>query len=168
MPAFPVLAERVRFLGAKAYGVLKDYARSFDVAILPYAKREPTFSGSPTRFYEHLAACRPKLATRGVEQLLQKEPLVRLVKGADDLLGALQQLRAANFQDGFEQIGWAVSRRETWLDRAQSMVDALDAIRPVNTARPVSPMKVEQGQMQWTELQHAIISSAQGKGKTKK
>ena len=49
---------RVRFVGSKHYGDLKYYARALDVAVLPYRMREPTFSGSSTRFYEHQAACR--------------------------------------------------------------------------------------------------------------
>ncbi len=57
--AVMAMGNRVRFLGARPYGDLQSYARSFDVALLPYRLSEPTFSGSSTRFYEHLAACRP-------------------------------------------------------------------------------------------------------------
>jgi hypothetical protein len=49
----------VRFTGKKTYGQLQDYARAIDAAVLPYRRKEPTFSGSSTRFYEHLSACRP-------------------------------------------------------------------------------------------------------------
>ena len=41
------------FTGPKPYGELQSYARAFDVAVLPYRKREPTYSGSSTRFYEN-------------------------------------------------------------------------------------------------------------------
>src|ERR1035438_206201 len=75
---------RVVFTGGKRYGDLQAYARSLDVAFLPYQRRkEPTYSGSSTRFYEHLAACRPMISTRGFEELLHKEPLLRLVDRAD-------------------------------------------------------------------------------------
>jgi len=133
---------RIRFVGHKPYGLLNKYARSVDVAVLPYFKREPTFSGSATRFYEHLAACRPMLATRGVEELLRKEPFVRLVDGPDEMLAALQQLRAAGFQDGLERIRWAVSRKETWLDRATAMTDAFHAIYPLNAVPANDVMQV--------------------------
>ena len=46
----------------------------FDVAILPYRFGEPNYSGSATRFYEHLAACRPMLATPNVAELQTKQP----------------------------------------------------------------------------------------------
>ena len=60
---------RSHFVGARLYGDLFRYARGFDVAVMPYRKIEPTYSGSSTRYYEHLAAGRPMLATRGVEEL---------------------------------------------------------------------------------------------------
>jgi glycosyltransferase involved in cell wall biosynthesis len=120
---------RVRFVGAKPYGALKDYARAFDVAILPYRKQEPTFSGSSTRFYEHLAACRPIIATRGSEELLHKEPLLTLVDTAAELTLELEKLRAAEFRDGNEHLRWRASQAETWERRAAMMVGALGRVK---------------------------------------
>jgi glycosyltransferase involved in cell wall biosynthesis len=119
--------DRVRFVGEQPYGKLKDYARSFDVAIMPYRKREPTFSGSSTRFYEHLAAGRPMIATRGFAELLHKEPLVKLIGSSPELITALENLRAANFRDGYEELRWQASREGTWEERASRMVTALAA-----------------------------------------
>jgi len=116
---------RVRFVGDKPYGALCDYARAFDVAILPYRKREPTYSGSSTRFYEHLAACRPVIATRAFEELLHKEPLLRLVDTAEEMTAALEQLRQAAFVDGYEELRWSASQNETWDARAVKMRNAL-------------------------------------------
>ena len=89
---------RVRFTGSKPYRALQAYARSLDVAVLPYRRREPTYSGSSTRFYEHLAACRPMLATRGSEELLQKEPLLKLFNNSQELVSELKQLAAQGFR----------------------------------------------------------------------
>jgi glycosyltransferase involved in cell wall biosynthesis len=114
---------RVRFTGVKPYSALKDYARALDVAILPYRKREPTYSGSSTRFYEHLAACRPMLATRGFEELLHKEPLLHLVDTSEQMANELEKLRAAEFQDGYEEMRWLASRRETWEERAGVLLE---------------------------------------------
>lgn len=118
---------RVVFCGPKPYSSLRDYALAFDVAILPYLRREPTFSGSSTRFYEHLAACRPMLATRGFEELLHKEPLLRLVDSAASMTAALEELRGQHFQDGREALRWRTSLKETWSERARLMLHALAA-----------------------------------------
>lgn len=116
---------RVRFTGARPYGSLRDYARAFDVAILPYRKAEPTFSGSSTRFYEHLAATRPILATRGFEELLHKEPLLRLTDTAEEMTAALEELNRSNFSDGLETLRWTASQDETWDSRAHLVRKAI-------------------------------------------
>jgi glycosyltransferase involved in cell wall biosynthesis len=112
---------QVRFLGFKPYQELAAYARCFDVAVLPYRKREPTYSGSSTRFYEHLAACRPMAATRGFAELLEKEPLVWLVNNAVELVDWIKKLETTSFSDGLERQRWQASKQETWEARAQAM-----------------------------------------------
>jgi glycosyltransferase involved in cell wall biosynthesis len=116
---------RVRFLGPKPYGELKAYARAVDVAALPYAMREPTYSGSSTRYYEHLAACRPMLATDGFEELLHRGPFVRVLKSAGEWATALEQLRCQGFRDGLEESRWRQSQGDTWDDRARALHDAM-------------------------------------------
>jgi len=115
---------RVRFLGPRPYGQLCHYARAFDVALIPYRKLEPTVSGSATRFYEHLAACRPILATRAHYELLTKEPLLKLVDSASDLVAEIERLRASAFQDGLERLRWQASQEGTWGVRARDLVAA--------------------------------------------
>ena len=112
---------RVRFIGYRAYSQLCAYARSFDVSILPYRKVEPTYSGSSTRFYEHLAACRPILSTQGFEELLRKEPLLKLVDSAAEMVRELVRLKSRSFCDGFEEVRWQASLSETWEARASVM-----------------------------------------------
>ena len=111
-----------RFTGAKPYGDLQQYARSLDAAVLPYRKQEPTYSGSSTRFYEHLAACRPMIATRGFAELLEKQPLVELVDTAAEMTAALARLEALNFHDGLEAARWQASHMGTWEERARTML----------------------------------------------
>ena len=117
--------QRTAFVGRKPYGELASYARSFDVAMLPYKRCEPTYSGSSTRFYEHLAACRPMIATPGLEELTRKVPLLALVNNAEEAANALDQLRAKNFDDGRAKMRWEASRDGTWQVRARTVRQAL-------------------------------------------
>ena len=112
---------RGRFVGAKPYGELQGYARSFDVAVLPYRRKEPTYSGSSTRFYEHLPAGRPMVATRGFAELLEKEPLVCLVDTGAEMAEAFERLRELGFRDGLEVMRWELSRTGTWQERARAL-----------------------------------------------
>lgn len=132
---------RIRFLGPKPYGQLAHYARAFDVAVIPYLKSEPTISGSATRFYEHLAACRPIVASRAHAELLAKEPLLKLVSSGEELAWHLDFLRAHDFSDGYEELRWKTSRNETWHARAATLLAAAEArgffatedqVRPLN------------------------------------
>ncbi len=116
-----VMRGRARFVGAKSYGELQSYARSFDVAVLPYRKKEPTFSGSSTRFYEHLTACRPMVATRGFAELMEKVPLLELVDTGEEMAAALEELRSRGFRDGLETARWEASRTGTWEERARTL-----------------------------------------------
>lgn len=116
---------RVRFVGSQPYGALQEYARGIDVAILPYRKQEPTYSGSSTRFYEHLSACRPMLATCGFEELLHKEPLLTLCDEPEQAARFLADLKRNHFRDGQERARWRASFSGTWEVRAASMVFAL-------------------------------------------
>lgn len=116
---------QVRSTGRKPYGELVHYARAFDLAVIPYRSVEPTFSGSSTRFYEHLAAGRPILSTRGFEELLHKEPLLKLVDTAAEAVAALNALEAKSFDDGYAAQRWLASQQGTWEERASTMIREL-------------------------------------------
>ena len=113
------------FVGRQPYGALAAYARAFDVAILPYKRCEPTYSGSSTRFYEHLTACRPMIATRGLEELTHKAPLLTLIDTATEMVHAIEKLKSQCFDDGLTDLRWRASLSANWQTRAQTMQSAL-------------------------------------------
>jgi glycosyltransferase involved in cell wall biosynthesis len=125
---------RIQFLGPKKYSQLCHYARSFDVALMPYRRQEPTYSGSATRYYEHLAACRPILSSRGFHELLTKEPLLKLVDDGGEIADAVECLKGKGFRDGLEEVRWRESREGTWLVRARSLLTAADRSDRLNVA----------------------------------
>jgi glycosyltransferase involved in cell wall biosynthesis len=118
---------RVRFVGHKPYHELASYAQCVDLSLLPYRKIEPTYSGSSTRFYEHLAACRPMYATDGFAELLTKEPLVHLVFDVESFVNQVKVLAEKGFVDGVEMDRWNASHNETWEARATAMVRDIKA-----------------------------------------
>lgn len=120
---------RSHFVGKQPYGDLASFARSFDVAVLPYLRCEPTYSGSSTRFYEHLCACRVMVATDGLEELVRKEPLLYLVRGAEQMIQTLRELDQQDFDDGLTETRWLASQQATWQARAATIREALDQRR---------------------------------------
>ena len=127
-------SSQARFTGSQPHSELFRYARALDVAVLPYRHREPTYSGSSTRFYEHLAACHPMLATAGVAELQSKEPLLKLVNSPQEAATALQALRETNFDDGLRTLRWQASHLNTWRNRALQVQQALHAQLLLQTA----------------------------------
>ena len=142
-----VMAGGARFVGAKPYGELQGYARSFDVAVLPYRKKEPTYSGSSTRFYEHLAAGRPMMATRGFAELLEKPPLLVLVDTAEEMERALVRLRGQRFRDGQERARWEASRVGTWEERAHAVRGTVERETRVQAIEKQIPLRQAQGRL---------------------
>jgi hypothetical protein len=66
------------------------------------------------------------LATKGVEELTRKEPILRLIDGAEHLAEELMTLERNGFHDGFEEDRWFASQSETWDCRARTLVRALE------------------------------------------
>ena len=117
---------KVRFLGWQPPGALNGFARACDVAVLPYMKREPTYSGSSTRSYEHFAACRPILATDGFAELLDRQPLVTICCSPEEMISALETLKQSGFLDGHEAERWRLAKESTWQLRAGRMLEVLN------------------------------------------
>lgn len=118
------------FAGKRPYRDLASYARSFDVGVLPYRKCEPTYSGSSSRFYEHLAACTPMIATRSPEELLSRTPLLQLIDTAEQGADILSALLSVNFEDGLRDARWRASLEASWQVRAATVQRALAQQQP--------------------------------------
>jgi hypothetical protein len=71
------------------------------------------------------------IATRGFEELLHKEPLLRLTNTSEEMVAALEHLRSNSFIDGYEELRRTTSARETWENRASQMIAALSARRAI-------------------------------------
>lgn len=117
--------ERALFIGPQPYTELYRFARAIEVAVLPYRLREPTFSGSSTRFYDHLAAGHPLLATTAVHSLRGQAPLVHLVETAEEAAQVLATLRENGFEDDQREARWHASQQNTWRERARRMQSLL-------------------------------------------
>ena len=131
------------FVGRQPYGALAAYARAFDIAVLPYSRCEPTFSGSSTRFYEHLAACRPMVATPALQELIRKVPLLTLADNAESAAEAMEHLRKQGFDDGFLELRWQTSLNCTWHARAQSVLRGLTPQRSTSNLPEIAQQLLE-------------------------
>ena len=65
------------------------------------------------------------IATRGFEELLHKEPLLRLIDTPEQLVAELGELARRGFSDGWEAARWRASQQGTWPVRAAMIITAL-------------------------------------------
>ena len=69
------------------------------------------------------------ICTRGFEELLHKEPLLRLVDSAEQARAVLLELEAKEFDDGFATLRWQASQNGTWQARAAMVAGNLEQVR---------------------------------------
>ena len=78
----------IHLLGPRAYAVLPDYLRGFDVALLPCPINDYTRSMFPMKFFEYLAAGVPVVSTN-LPALVDYTHLAQLCASTPDFLGAV-------------------------------------------------------------------------------
>ncbi len=90
-PAALPQARNIHYLGGRPYERLPDYLRSWDVAMLPFAKNAATRFISPTKTPEYLAAGLPVVSTsiRDVVRPYGELGLARIADTVDDFVAAV-------------------------------------------------------------------------------
>jgi glycosyltransferase involved in cell wall biosynthesis len=116
---------RCRLVGWKPFPRLFDYAAGLDLSLMPYSARSVNPCGTPTRLFLHLPFGAPILATPGVKQVEEFQPLVETCRSCDDLVARIDALQRAGFEDGLRERRWEAARANTWEHRARAILEAL-------------------------------------------
>ena len=117
---------RCTFVGRRPYKRLPGFAAALDVALLPFSAESVNPAGSAMRFFLQLPFGTPILATPGCLQLEEQGDLLTLCRGPGELVGALETLRAAGFEDSRRHARWAASRLHTWEARADTLLPLIE------------------------------------------
>jgi len=126
LPASEILKiPGVHYLGGKPYAALPAYAAHFDVAILPFVRNEVTESTSPIKLFEYMAARKPIVATDLPECRKYRSVLIGRDPGefVDKVDLALTLRSNAEYLATLDR----EADENTWLRRAQQILDAADA-----------------------------------------
>jgi len=107
----------VHFPGQRPYDRLPEYAKGFDVAIMPYLLNDQVRNSNPIKLREYLAAGRPVVSVR-VPEVERFTEVVRLADGPGDFIAAIQ---AALAEDGR-----ATRRQRSEYVRAMSWTACVD------------------------------------------
>ena len=129
----------VHLAGAQPYAELPNWARAWDVAIIPYRQNRQVANANPLKLREYLAMGKPVVSTRNpeIEKFAQ---WVRIADTREDFLAALDDVLAG------EPEGAAAARRaavadQTWDHRVDAVLAQVrHALRtralPVSAALP--------------------------------
>lgn len=115
----------VVMVGAQPYESLPGWAKSFDVAIIPYRDTEQTRHANPLKLREYLATGRPVVATPNPEIERFRE-WVRIARTGPEFLQQIEAALEAE-PDAAAENRMAVVRPMTWRARVQSVLDIVGA-----------------------------------------
>ncbi len=125
----------VRLVGAQPYATLPNWARAFDVAIIPYRQNRQVANANPLKLREYLATGKPVVSTRNPEI----EKFSRWVRIADDRDGFLAALDASLADEPADAAAerMASVAHQTWDRRVDEVLATVaDALATRTTPSP--------------------------------
>lgn len=110
----------VRLAGAQPYATLPQWAKAFDVAIIPYRLNRQTANANPLKLREYLATGKPIVSVRNAEI----EKFSESVRIADDRAAFLAAIEAALREETPQaaRARQAVVAKDTWDHRVETIV----------------------------------------------
>lgn len=102
----------VHFLGQKTYEELIDYAKHFDVGLIPFKINELTVNVNPIKLKEYLALSLPVISVNLPEVSIYRD-VVRIAEGYEEFDLALKEELSGNHKASGAQLD-EVARNETW------------------------------------------------------
>lgn len=116
--------QNVYLLGQRKYDDLPAYAKSFDVAIIPYVINEQTLNCNPLKLREYLSSGKPVVAV-SVPEIRKYSDIVKVAESYDDFLNKIEESLREN---GHELIRRRVERMrsESWDARVERVSNIVD------------------------------------------
>lgn len=115
--------ENVLFLGAIDYNILPQYAKEFDVSIIPFKINDITNSTSPIKLFEYMALGKPIVTTAMPECRMYKSVMV--AETHEDFINRIDE--ALKIKDDIDYI--KTLKREadenTWFKKAQDIIELI-------------------------------------------
>ena len=117
----------VHLLGQKPYSELSDYAKFYDVAIIPFLADEKVDCVSPINFYEYLALGLPVVssARKELQVFAEHWGFVACASGKDEFLFYLDAFMEENIRKQARENGPAIAAENSWKARAKQIEASL-------------------------------------------
>jgi glycosyltransferase involved in cell wall biosynthesis len=106
-------APNIRWLGQKTYAELPQYAKAFDVCLMPFALNEATEFINPTKTLEYMAAGRPIVSTAIADVLHHFTPIVKVGRSHAGFVAAVRAALACPEPEHIAR-GIGMAKDNTW------------------------------------------------------
>ena len=110
--------QNIHMLGMKPYKELSDYAKLFDVAIIPFKVNETMDCVSPIKFYEYCALGLPIITSKMKEMEKYVCEYIACADGCDEFLFYLDKLTQKEYKELAGEKAKQIAEDNTWLARA--------------------------------------------------
>ena len=114
----------ISLMGKRDYRTLPGYLRTFSVATIPFQLSEAIQAVSPIKLFEYMAGGKPIVTSDMVE--CRKYPEVLIATTPEEWVVRLREAIALGQDPAYVERVRARSLQNTWVARAQTIVDALD------------------------------------------
>lgn len=116
----------IHLLGLKPYKDLSDYAKFFDVAVIPFVINETMDCVSPIKFYEYCALGLPVITSKMREMEKYVCDYVACADGLDEFLFYLDKLTDTKYKEMATECAPQIAQDNTWLERAKIIQSSFD------------------------------------------
>lgn len=116
----------VKFIGQKPYELLPNYARGFDVAIIPYVLNEQVFNSNPLKLREYLATGKP-IVSVSCPEIDKFSHVVNIAKSDDEFIQFVgDAIKGQTYSTAENRINSIAS--ETWEARYEKICSIVEKI----------------------------------------
>lgn len=116
--------QNIVLLGSKTHDQIKDYAKKWDVAIIPFKISELSDCVDPIKVYEYLAMGLPVVSFRMPQ--IHEYPYVFIANNSDEFIGKIKE--AISIEVDYEKV-LSFLKKNTWNIRAQEIINYTKEIR---------------------------------------
>jgi len=115
----------VVFTGPKPYQTLAQWARAFDVAIIPYKRTQQVLNSNPLKLREYLATGKPVVGVP-IAETSRFGDLVRLAQTREEFLAAIEEALASDSRADAER-RMAAIRGMSWDARVEEILGVIQS-----------------------------------------
>lgn len=125
-------AKNIHLIGQRPYQILPNYAKRFDVAILPFAVNELTLAANPLKLREYLAAGLPVVAS-AIPEAEKLSSVLRIGRHKLDFLDQIQRIVDSR-QTGPQMSISLQMDSESWDSKVEELSGIFTRVHKANSA----------------------------------